>query len=224
MRKTEDLINILSQDLSPVERLASPGKRLLFWLAIALPISLILGSVVEQKTLGIDTTQLAVSRLGDMRMVIEIIAIFATAISAGFAALSSAQPGRSKQVWLLPIVPLLTWMALVGEGCWQLWLEIGADKFTLAPHWSCYPSVVATGAVPAIALVLMLRRTTLFNPTVTVGFATLGAAALGAVGLRLFHPPDATVMLMLWQLVATVSFFIISGIVASFLRPAEDSL
>lgn len=224
MRKTEDLINILSQDLNAVERMATPGKRLLFWLVIALPISLVLGSVVEQKTLGIDTTQLAVSRLGDIGMVMELIAILATAISAGFAALSSSQPGRSKQVWFLPIIPLLTWMALVGEGCWKLWLEIGPDKFSFVPHWSCYPSVVATGAIPAIALVIMLRQNTLFNPIITVGFATLGAAALGAVGLRLFHPPDATVMLMLWQLVATISFFLLSGLVATFIRPVKDSL
>ncbi len=216
--RTDNLITALAINLAPVRRLASPERRLVMWLAISLPVSLALGSVVEQQTLGIATTQLAASRLSDGRMVLELAAILVTALSAGYAALASTQPGRPSIIWVLPVLPLLTWMALVGEGCWQLWLQIG-DQLSFAPHWTCYPSVVATGAMPVIAIVIMLRRGSVLSPVPTIALATLAASALGAVGLRLFHPPDATVMLMLWQLVATVSFFALSALVAAIMRP-----
>lgn len=221
-QQTDNLIDALSADLAPVKRLAPVGRRLVFWLAVALPVSLALGSIVEQQTLGIDTTQLAAARLGDPRMAIELVAIFVTALAAGYATLASTVPGRSPHLWLLPVLPLLTWMALVGEGCWRLWLEVG-DALSFAPHWSCYPSVVATGAVPALAIVVMVRRGSMLSPIPTIALATLAASALGAVGLRLFHPPDATVMLMLWQLVATVSFFALAALTAAWLRPQLDN-
>ncbi|HEY9080659.1 NrsF family protein [Magnetovibrio sp.] len=218
---TENLIASLSQDLTPVKRLPSPGKRLLGWVAMALPVSLILGALVEQQSFALvfeerQSFQLAVERLTTMRSLSELAAILLTAVTAGYAALSSSQPGRSQKVWMLPVAPFFVWLALITESCWQLFEQVGPDQFSFAPHWTCYPSVVATGAAPALVMVILLKRGLLTSPTLTVGLAVLAASALGAVGLRLFHPPDATVMLLMWQLIATVTFLGLSSLISAF--------
>ena len=118
---------------------------------------------------------------------------------------------------MLPVVPFAVWLSLVGENCWRLFEQIGAAQFSLAPHWTCYPSVAATGFAPALVMVVLLKRGALLTPTVTVALGTLAAAALGAVGLRLYHPPDATAMLMLWQLIATVTFLGLASLVSSYM-------
>lgn len=209
---TDNLIAELAGDLKPVKRLAPPGKRLLGWMALALPASLVLGALVEQQHLA-----LALERIRDARIMLELAAILATALSAGYAALASAQPGRSEKVWMLPVVPFLVWLSLVSETCWRLFERVGPDQFSFAPHWTCYPSVVATGFAPAMLMVVLLRRGAITRPTVSVVLGTLAASALGAVGLRLYHPPDATVLLLIWQFIATVTFLGLAALVSGYL-------
>lgn len=208
---TQDLIADLAGDLAPVKRLAHPAKRLAKWMMIALPVSLFLGAIIEQQHFA-----LAMERIRDPRILVELAAILLTALSAGYAALCCVQPGRSNKAWMLPIVPFVVWLSLVGENCWRLLQSIGADQFSLAPHWTCYPSVAATGFAPALVMVLLLKRGALITPTLTIALGTLAAAALGAVGLRLYHPPDATALLMLWQLIATVTFFGLASLVSGY--------
>lgn len=212
-RTTDDLIGELTGDLKPVKRLAHPARRLVKWMALALPVSLVLGALVEQQHLA-----LAMERIRDPRIVLELAAILMTALTAGYAALSSAQPGRSAKAWALPIVPFTLWLSLVGENCWRLFEQVGPDQFSFAPHWTCYPSVAATGFAPALVMAILLKRGAIMTPTVTVALGTLAAAALGAVGLRLYHPPDATALLMLWQLIATVTFLSLAGLISSILE------
>ena len=208
---TDNLIADLAGDLKPVQRLAHPAKRLATWMAVALPVSLFLGAIIEQQHL-----MLALERIRDPRILLELSAILLTALSAGYAALCCVQPGRSAKAWMLPVVPFVTWLSLVGENCWRLFEQVGADQFSFAPHWTCYPSVAATGFAPALVMVVLLKRGALLTPTLTVALGTLAAAALGAVGLRLYHPPDATALLMLWQLIATVTFFGVASVVSNY--------
>ena len=119
---TDNLIADLAGDLKPVKRLAHPAKRLLNWMALALPVSLVLGALVEQQHLG-----LALERIHDARIMLEIAAILATALSAGYAALASAQPGRSEKVWMLPVLPFLVWLSFVSETCWQLFERVSSS-------------------------------------------------------------------------------------------------
>ena len=219
---TDHLIASLSKDLEPVKRLASPGKRLLGWVAVALPVSLIMGSVVEQQSFALIVGErlpfeLALDRLSDGRSLIELAAILITALTAGYAALCGTQPGRNENAWMLPIAPFLAWLALVGESCFQLFQQVGPDQFSFAPHWTCYPSVLATGAAPALVMVILLKRGMLTSPSKTVGLAVLAASALGAVGLRLFHPPDATALLLMWQLIATLTFLGMASMISAYM-------
>ncbi|MBL4614128.1 MAG: DUF1109 family protein [Magnetovibrio sp.] len=219
---TEHLIASLSQDLAPVKPMASPGKRLLGWIALALPVSLVMGALVEQQSFALLMGErlsfaLAFERLSNARSLVELGVILITALSAGYAALCCAQPGRSQNAWMLPVLPFITWLGLVGESCFQLFQQIGPELFSFAPHWSCYPSVLATGAAPAVVMVMLLKRGMLTSPTMTIALAALAASALGAVGLRLFHPPDATALLLMWQLIATVTFLGLASLLSAYM-------
>ncbi|MBL4692038.1 MAG: DUF1109 family protein [Magnetovibrio sp.] len=208
---TVDLIAQLSANLKPVHRLPPPGKRLITWVLVALPLSLIAGLLMD----GADL-ELARQRLQDPRALAELFSILVTALCAGYAALSSAQPGRSQKVWVLPIVPFLVWLSLIGESCWRLFEKIGPDSFSFAPHWICYPAVAIMGFAPALGIAALVNRGAITNPTLTVAMGTLAATALGAVGLRLFHEPDATVLLLLWQIIATVTFIAAASAISHF--------
>lgn len=215
---TQNLIAALSQDLPPVKRLASPGRRLVGWMAVALPVSLVMGALVERQNMA-----LAFERLSDARSLLELAAILLTALTAGYAALCGAQPGRAKHAWMLPVLPFGAWLALIGESCFRLFEQIGPEHFSFAPHWTCYPSVVATGAAPALVMVILIRRGMLTSPTKTVALSVLAASALGAVGLRLFHAPDATALVLMWQLLATVTFLVLSSLVSAYLNTRSAS-
>jgi hypothetical protein len=71
---------------------------------------------------------------------------------------------------------------------------------SLQPDWFCFPAIVLVGAIPAIAMAVMLRRGAPLTPHMTTALGGLAAAGLGNFGLRLFHPQDASVMVLVWQM------------------------
>ncbi|MBI3049057.1 MAG: DUF1109 family protein [Acidobacteria bacterium] len=99
----------------------------------------------------------------------------------------------------LPLVPLGLWLGSLGQGCIQDLVQFGARNLSLQPDWYCLPAIVVVGTVPALVMAVMLQRGAPLSPHVTTTLGGLAAAALGNVGLRLFHPQDASVMVLLWQ-------------------------
>ncbi|PHS73923.1 MAG: hypothetical protein COB59_12535 [Rhodospirillaceae bacterium] len=210
--KTDNLIAQLAGGLEPVKRMSHPGVRMLGWIALALPVSLFLGAMLEDQNI-----LFALERIQDPSLLTELIAIFATALTAGYAALCCAQPGRSTKAWMLPVFPFIAWLYLIGENCLSLYEQIGPDQFSFAPIWACFPAIATTGFAPALVMVILLRRGVLGQPTISAALAALAAAALGAVGLRLYHEPDATVMLLMWELIATITLMALTSLVFGYI-------
>ena len=77
--------------------------------------------------------------------------------------------------------------------------QIGLQAL-LMPHslW-CVPVMVAFGTVPAVAMVVMIRRGAPLTPHLTAALGGLAAAGIGNLGVRLFHPEDVSVMLIVWH-------------------------
>ncbi|WP_274609098.1 NrsF family protein [Mesorhizobium sp. L-8-10] len=75
----------------------------------------------------------------------------------------------------------------------------------------CFPMIAAVGAVPALAMVTMLHKGAPLAPRVTVLLGALAAAALGNFGLRLFHPQDASLMVLVWQFGSVVLLSMLAG-------------
>jgi hypothetical protein len=100
---------------------------------------------------------------------------------------------------VLPVLPLAIWMGSLGEGCLEIALRSGLRGLSLQPDWFCLPAIVLVGAIPAVAMVIMLRRGAPLCPYLSAGFGALAAAGLGNFGLRFFHPQDASLMVLVWQ-------------------------
>jgi hypothetical protein len=191
--ETEELIKRLAAETSVVRRLKSPWVRAVFWLAISLPYVAV---VVVGKLMMVDPSQM----LADPRFMIEQTATFVTALTAAVAAYCSGVPGFDRRLLLLPVVPLALWFASVGHGCAQDWLQFGTDGLAIRPDWECLPSATIIGIVPAVAMVVMLRKGAPLYPRITLALGALAVAAIGNFGMQIFHFRDASIMLLFWHL------------------------
>jgi hypothetical protein len=203
--ETDRFIQILADTAAPVRPLAPPWARMAVWLAVAVSyIALVVYVVSPRPDL--------LAKLGEVRYLVEQLAALATGVSAGLAAFATTVPGRSPRVALFPVLPLALWLGSLTQGCVQAWVQLGASGLSLEPDWLCFPAIVLVGAVPAITMAVMLRRGAPLTPHVSTALGGLAAAALGNFGLRLFHPQDASLMVLVWQ-VGTV--FILTAASAS---------
>jgi hypothetical protein len=191
--ETAELIKRLAADTSMVRRLQPPWLRAMFWLAIALPYVAV---VVHGKLMMVDPSQ----ALADPRFMIEQVATFATALTAAFAALCSVVPGFDGRMFLLPLGPLALWIASVGHGCVQDWLRFGAAGLAIRPDWECLSSATIIGIIPAIAMVVMLRKGAPLQPRLTLMLGAVAVAAIGNFGMQFFHFRDASIMMLFWHL------------------------
>jgi hypothetical protein len=169
------------------------------WLAISAP-SVVL--IVWWHGLGGKAGMVATS---DPRMLIEGIAILATAISAAAAAFTSTVPGMSRRWLWVPLVPLTVWLLAVGDGCLSDYRALGTAAFALRLDTDCYLPTVLAGIVPFTAMVIMLRRGAPMVPHLTLALAALAIAAIVNLGLLLFHGGDASIMVLIWHVGVVVA-------------------
>ncbi|WP_246248922.1 NrsF family protein [Chelativorans alearense] len=202
--KTDDLIRHLSANATPVRRLPPAWAQAAQWLLVALfSVALVVLLVSPRPDLAV--------KLGEMRFLIEEGAAFATAVTAAMAAFCLATPGHSRKLALLPAVPLALWFTSLGLDCLRAWLAFGWKAFQVELDWVCLPAIAMVGAVPALAIVAMLRRGAPLAPRMTVMLGGLAAAAIGDFGLRLFHPQDAGLTVLIWQFGSVLLFSALAG-------------
>jgi hypothetical protein len=201
---TEKLIERLAEAAEPVRPLSHPWMRTAAWLLVAIPYVALVVLVVSPRA------DLLTKAL-EWRYLVEQLAALATGITAAIAAFATVIPGYDRKFLFLPALPLAIWLGSLGEGCVQDWIRFGPDGLSLQPDWFCFPAIVLVGAVPAIAIAVMLRRGAPLTPHVTAALGGLAAAGLGNFGLRLFHSQDASLMVLVWQ-VGTV--FILTAMAA----------
>ena len=189
---TEKLIEQLAEVVEPVRPLPSPWIRTAAWLLVAIPYVALVVFVVSPRA---DL----ISKASEWRYVIEQFAALATGITAATAAFATVIPGYDRKFLFFPVLPLAIWLGSLGDGCVKDWIHFGPDGLSLQPDWFCFPAIVLVGAVPAIAIAVMLRRGAPLTPHVTSALGGLAAAGLGNFGLRLFHSQDASLMVLVWQ-------------------------
>jgi hypothetical protein len=202
--RTEDLIDRLARESGPVQPLASPVRRVLGWLAVALGFAAAMVWAIGPRP---DLAE----RLGEARFLFEQSAALATAVAAAVAALALTLPDASRLWRLFPVIPGAAWLGTLGLGCFRDWAQMGPDGLRLTPDPECFFYIALIGSLPLLVLVLMLRRGAPLRPSWTLGLAALAAAAIGNFGLRLFHTEDAALMVLVWQVGAVA---LIAGIAA----------
>lgn len=202
--KTEQLIQRLTAELTPVRRIARPAVRLAWWLLISMPAVVV---VIWLFGLRPDLD----ARLGDHVFLIEEAAALLTALVGTYAALCAGLPDQPGwKVWL-PMLPMTLWVGVLGQQCIDLSLRFGTAGLQLTSDAMCLPAIAMGGLVPAIAIVIMLRRSGKYRTTHACLCGALGAAALGAAALRLYHMEDAAIMVIVWQLGSVALLSLIAG-------------
>jgi hypothetical protein len=201
---TETLIRELADRTPPVQPLARPGMRAAAWLAIAVPAALL---VVVMMTARDDW----VSRLLMPRVISEEIFALATGILAAIAAFASVVPGYDRRVLFLPLVPLALWLGGLGQSSVRDWLQLTSQGFSMQSEWVCLPATMMAGAVPAIAMAVMLRRGAPLTPRISALLGGLAAAGLGNLGVCVTHHAYGNVLVLVWHVSIVLLLTIVVG-------------
>jgi hypothetical protein len=205
--QTERLIERLTAELTPVRRISGPLTRLAWWLLVSVPAA---GLVAWAFGLRPDLA----ARLADRTFLVEEGAALLTALVGIYAALCAGLPDEPGwKVWL-PMAPMALWLGLLGRQCVDVFLRLGPDGLSITSDAMCLPAIILGGLVPAIVIVMMLRRSGKFRTTHACLCGALGAAALGAAVLRLYHREDAAIMVIVWQLGSVALFSLVAGAIS----------
>ena len=187
------MIHRLARTAHPVRPLPSPYIRAAAWLMISL-------SYIGGILILMAPAHNVFAQFSNRSFAIEQAATLSTGVAAAISAFITIIPGRSPRWAALPLFPLSIWLATLASPCIREFSEIGFKAF-LIPHslW-CVPAMVAFGTVPAVAMVVMIRRGAPLTPHLTAALGGLAAAGIGNLGVRMVHPEDVSVMLIVWHI------------------------
>ena len=189
---TEQLIRTLAHDVEPVRPLRRPSLRAAVWVAgTALYLGALILMMSPRDDLG--------ARIQDPRFLVEQLAALLMGVTAAAAALASVVPGYRRRVLLLPLAPLTAWLGIIGFGALRDVQTLGLGPELFQADWRCVATILLGAAVPAVAMVRMLRRGAPLTPHLTAGLGGLAAAGLGNLGVCLFHPHSSSLVLLIWH-------------------------
>jgi hypothetical protein len=187
-----------------VRPLARPWARAAAWLGIAVPSALL---VVVMISVQGDW----VPRLLLPRVVGEEAFALTTGILAAIAAFTSVVPGYDRRVLFLPLVPLVLWLGGLGQGSVRDWLQLTSHGFSMRTEWVCLPATIMAGAIPAMAMAVMLRRGAPLTPRLSALLGGLAAAGLGNLGVCVTHHAYGSVLVLVWHVTIVVALTVIVG-------------
>jgi hypothetical protein len=179
------LVRALGADLTPVHRLASPGLRLLMWIAILGAVALALAMVSD---VGAMIRRLMAAP--DM-MWLAAIGSMLTAVLAAAAAFELSLPDRKATWALLPLPAFLLWIGASGMGCLRAWALPEAYPMPPVHTEACLIFIVGVSLPLSLLLIVMLRRGFPLRPNLTAIIGGLACASAAATLLNFIHPYDA---------------------------------
>ncbi|MDR3505119.1 MAG: NrsF family protein [Acidocella sp.] len=209
---TDDLITRLAASgLPPVRPARAPGRAMGWWLLASLP--------------ALATMVWLMGPRPDLRLCLSEQGFWAgealagvTALLAAYAALCAGRPDEPSWKLALPAAALVLWLVVLGRQCFILSVSTQGAALIVRPDMMCVPAIALTGFVPALMLVLLLRKTARFR-RLTAGFnAALAAAAAAEAALRLFHPEGTMMTLLVWQMGSVALFSGLGALAGAALR------
>jgi hypothetical protein len=184
---TERLIDRLVAEAAPVHRLRPPVLRALLWLLTVAALGAV--AILLFSDLGVFA-----HRAADPKLRLELLGTALTGILAVVAAFELSLPDRARAWALLPIPPLLLWIASSGYACYRHWVVVGPDGWEIGESAHCFRFILAISVPLAVSLLILLRRAHPLAPGQVAAVGGLGVAAIAAFLLQFFHPFDVTFM------------------------------
>jgi hypothetical protein len=223
MTDLDALVDQLAAQATPVKRLASPLRRTLGWLSVAVIIVAIITAFFGWRhgwLQGMDSTAAW----------IEWSASVATAVLAAYAAFQISVPGRA-QVWAwLPLPAVLLWLGVLGWSCARDIAHDGVAALSLQSDGaSCACTILLLGMPLAGVLLWKVRHAGVVRPGATALLAGLSTAALAAAGVSLIHEGEAARLVLLWHmgsvtLLASLAWLFSRQLFSSFGLSSRDTL
>ena len=183
---TNELIEHLAKNATPVLPLPRPGRRAAAWVLAAAVYVAVFTALMLQP--GADVS--------GARFWLPQLAAIATGICAAAAAFASVVPGYSKRAFVWPLIAVLVWAGVLLAG------SAGAEPASIlgAQHeWLCVGLILVGGAPLLAVLTVMLRRGAPLNPALTAVFAALAVGALANVGACASQPHASDAVTLAWH-------------------------
>ncbi len=197
--ETSDLIRSLAVNAPPVRRLRPPLVRAAGWLLLA---AVLMGLM----TLSHGVRPQFGERMQDMVFATNMIASLLTGILATIATFFASLPDRSRRWLFLPAPALLVWMSTIGYQCFAGWVPVPPGAITVEAASGCLATLVLTSLPLSLLMLAMLRYAATLRPTSIILMGSLAVSAITATALSMFHPLDATAMVLGWNLGTAVLF------------------
>ena len=118
----------------------------------------------------------------------------------------------------MPAPAFLIWLSFIGNECLTNWVAIGPDGMHLDEAAKCFATLVLTSLPLSLAMLAMLRFAAPLRPTSTILLGSLAVAGITATALSLFHPLDATVMILAFNLGVAALIVGSGGVLSLWIR------
>jgi hypothetical protein len=207
MTTTPELIAALAANLAPVRRLRPPVLRAACWLLFATVVIVLIGMAH-----GLRPNLM--QKFADWTFIAGLAAPPLTGILAAVAAFLVSLPDRSHWWILLPVPTLVVWIVTIGQQCLTNWVATGTDGMGFGETAECFATLGLTGLPLSLAMAAMLRYSAPLRPANVILLGSLAVAGMTATALSLFHPLDATVMILMFNLGAAVLIVAMGGAIA----------
>jgi hypothetical protein len=207
---TNELIQRLSRDLSPVEPLWRPERRATVWMAVAAIYVAVLTALLAKSGAGVD--------LASPRVWLPHVAAIATGLLASWAAFASTIPGHSRRPGVLAAIGALVWFAVVVVA--SRWHSDAATIVAARHEVACVGVIVLGGAPMLVAMAVMLRRGASFTPGTTAAFAALAVGALMNIGACFWRPHAVDDVTLVWHGGAILALVLACALGASLVPTA----
>ena len=188
---TDRLIETLAQGLTPAAPLSKPWIRSARWLLGTAVYFIVLTLMM------VSPAEVAANGRAWPSAFHNVVAVV-TAIVAATAAFGATVPGPLSRLSVWPALAAMVWLGVVASGAIQEWSR-GGVSLAAPSEWACVAMMALGGALPAVGMVIMLRRGAPFRPGLTAGMAALATASLASVSACLSHPHASDAVTLVWH-------------------------
>ncbi|MGO4285850.1 NrsF family protein [Bosea sp. TAB14] len=196
---TAGLIRSLATNVPPVRRLRPPLVRAAGWLLLA-------AAIMGLMTVSHGVRPQFAERMQDAVFAINMVSSLLTGIFATIATFFVSLPDRSRRWLLLPVPALVVWLSTIGYQCFAGWVPVPPGAITVEAASGCLATLVLTSLPLSLLMLTMLRYAAALRPTSVILMGSLAVSAITSTALSMFHPLDATAMILGWNLGTAVLF------------------